>query len=778
MKNLSSAQENSSIEELHIRPYARLITMLGDQLITNETVALTEIIKNSYDADASWVKVTFKDFGQNFQVIPGKSSIIIEDDGCGMTDDTLKKHWLNPATPEKLQRKKSHPITPKRRIIQGEKGIGRFAVFKLGNMINITTRYAQEKESGVFGIPEDKESVLRYDLTKYDEDLLSTYGSDQSKPLFLEQIPVFYNQQEPQVINDQDIILGSNKAKRSAHGTTIEISALRGEWSKQKVKNIISAVERLRPVSQREMIKDFAFNIYFNKGDSDLRNSEVENVQRSETIDTLIENKAVLKVTSGKFIQKDQCYYFNLNNKPVILPLNSPEITGLSFYSGKDSKVKEILRIGEENRQISCGDFAFEFYLFDFQQNKATPDKFKLDRKEKELIKGHRIYLYRDKIRVIPYGDPTDDWLNIDVYRGTVKSSLFPSNDQTVGWVYITQKENPGLKDKTSREGLLENGEEVPQFIAIIQCLLAWLRSKKYQQYLEDKRITHDTEAIDLRREDSLLSDLRRMLHDNKDANRALDKLTDHYSKVRSVYESRIKITENLAAVGLSVETASHDFMIILQQILGQVQSLYMDVSQGKVITSEMFAKELSQILGELGILQTQMGNLQELYPSTKQRIKHIRINEIITKVGKVYERLLDNRKIEVKHEKIGSPIVARTTDAVLLQVFINLFDNAVYWLDTQENRDKQILITLDGDNQKVIFSDNGPGVSEEDKAYIFQSFYSGKGEEGRGLGLYIARQLLSRYDYSIRLAETRDEKKLSGANFVVTFVKDESNNE
>jgi hypothetical protein len=58
----------TEVEHLQIRPYARLITMLGDQLIKNEVIALSEIIKNSYDADASWVKISFIDFGEDFSV--------------------------------------------------------------------------------------------------------------------------------------------------------------------------------------------------------------------------------------------------------------------------------------------------------------------------------------------------------------------------------------------------------------------------------------------------------------------------------------------------------------------------------------------------------------------------------------------------------------------------------------------------------------------------------------------------------------------------------------
>ena len=91
-----------------IRPYARLLTMLGEQLIKNEQIALAELIKNSYDADAEWVKVSFVDFGydENKKEIfkTAKSKIIVEDNGCGMTLDIIEDSWMNPATPNKKSR--------------------------------------------------------------------------------------------------------------------------------------------------------------------------------------------------------------------------------------------------------------------------------------------------------------------------------------------------------------------------------------------------------------------------------------------------------------------------------------------------------------------------------------------------------------------------------------------------------------------------------------------------------------------------------------------------
>lgn len=157
---------------LYFRPYARLLTMLGDQLIKNERIALVEIIKNSYDADASWVTITFAGFGDHYELLPD-SKIVIEDDGVGMTKDILENHWVNPATPLKKINKTTQPITAKRRRIQGEKGIGRFALLKLGRTVTLTTR------------PENslREFVLQFDFSPYDEDFLSEHG--QAKLMFL-----------------------------------------------------------------------------------------------------------------------------------------------------------------------------------------------------------------------------------------------------------------------------------------------------------------------------------------------------------------------------------------------------------------------------------------------------------------------------------------------------------------------------------------------------------------------------------------------------------------
>lgn len=185
---------------LKIRPYARLLTMLGEQLIKNEQIALAELIKNSYDADADWVKVSFVNFGYDEKkkdiFKTPDSKIIIEDNGCGMGMDVIEDSWMNPATPNKKTRENEEiKTTPKKyRIIQGEKGIGRFAILKLGRNIKITTR------------PEGQntEYVIDYNLSQYDDDFLTETekgedGKDKiiEKKIYIDNISIPVSEQNP-----------------------------------------------------------------------------------------------------------------------------------------------------------------------------------------------------------------------------------------------------------------------------------------------------------------------------------------------------------------------------------------------------------------------------------------------------------------------------------------------------------------------------------------------------------------------------------------------------
>lgn len=740
-------------EQLKIRPYARLITMLGDQLIKDETIALSELIKNAYDADASWVRITLNNFNEDLTARED-SSIVIEDDGTGMNREILEKHWLNPATPVKLRSKQSNPLTQKGRYVQGEKGIGRFAVFKLGRVVQLTTRRQLQDRSGHFIDKEEaEESTLLYDFSQYDDDFLSKQGKNSE--LFLDDLRVEFNQTEPVVFTGKSKQF--NHAMMPMHGTRIEISKLRGTWSKYKLDKVRSQTSDLQPIL--EETKETDFRIYFFSGGDQLP----EDHKKSDEVLDLIDKRSVYKVEKGRFHQATRSFSFNLNGEPTVLSLDDEEVKGLYLYKqlNQDVPVRE------------CGDFGFDFYLFDFTGSATQPPRYHLDRADKGILKKHRIYLYRDGIRVMPYGSPEDDWLNVDVIRGTKRADTFLSNDQTVGWIFITQKDNPGLKDKTNREGLIEGDGEFDTFKFYVQILLAWLRAKPYARYLAANQKKAENELTSGDKMDAFIRRAQQQAGDDSEMRKFVDSFKKKYDKEHSVFEQRISKTENLAAVGLSVETASHDLMMLLRRSLDQLDGIIQNLIVGRDIDNSVLQQSLESIRGQLGMIESQMGDIQLLFPSSKGRTKVVDVKSTADKVFNLYKRALVRYSICVDYEVSGNPVRVRTTDAVLLQLFINLFDNSLWWLQTSDGEQSRILITFDGDEQRVIFSDNGPGISEEDAPFIFDAFFSGKGTEGRGLGLYIARQLLDRFGYTIDLAVNSEDKRLKGANFIIDFNTD-----
>lgn len=746
---------------LKIRPYARLLTMLGDQLIKNEQIALIELIKNSYDADADWVKVSFENFGNNLEVLPN-SKIIIEDNGEGMSLKTIEKSWMNPATPNKFVKKgESRKTKKKKRIIQGEKGIGRFSILKLGMKILITTR----------PVNCDDEFEINYDLSAYDDNFLTENGEE--KELFIDDLNIEVHTKKVSIIVDKEINVGHQIFNRGNHGTRIEITQLKGKWNDNKIKNIYDNISKLESIFDKIFKKNikngFTIGVYLNGKIYSVRDDYIDKLSG------LFDTKAVFKISNGEYNSLNKTFTFLENGISKSIDIDAPNFKQNRVFrerfciNEKDEKTGKEKCIGKY-RTPECGNFSFNFFIFDFDFAKKVPAKYLLDSKDKKLIKKHRIYLYRDDIRVFPYGDPEDDWLKIDTLRGIWAAGLFFSNDQVVGWIKISKAGNPDLKDKTNREGLIDEGNATQDFTTLIQSFLSYYRLHQFKQYQENNK---DKTKQDIFRTEEVkrqYEEIKKQFVDNPTAINAINNLYTTYSKEREYLIHRVEATEDLASVGLSVETASHDFMLMLSKGILGIDDLMKDCMGGSV-TIDKVNDELQKLRGIFSFVETQMKDIQLLFRSTKQRRRNIRVDDILQKVVRIYKNTLTKAGIELETEKIGSPLIAKCTDAVLLQLFINLFDNSIFWLTDINIKKKNIIIKLDGNNGELIFSDNGPGINKDDAPYIFEAFYSSK-EEGRGLGLYIAKQLLERIDYSIWLADIKAEKVLGGANFVVSFVK------
>jgi hypothetical protein len=728
------------------RPYARLLTMIGEQLIKNEKVALIELIKNSYDADASWVQVRFNNFevneeDENELQVNDDSNIEIEDDGEGMSLQTIKEAWMNPASPIKLIEKARgiRKTKNKNRIIQGEKGIGRYSTFKLGKKVEIVTKAINKKEI-----------VVTSDLTIYNEELVSLKGSKESK--YLDEVEFDYViRRKPKHFVNEPLTIRGIKKKRVSHGTLIRISHLIDNWNKDKIEKIFYDILRLEsPFSESKKGQDILIDFRLNNKPIISQKSIEENLQ-------VLFNYAPIKVTDGKF--SEDGFSFKLNNRDMWLSLG--DLSG-----NRALRDRFLTKQGKLRRRPECGPFDFEFYVYDFSAKE--PSKYKLDRESKDLVKKNRIYLYRDGIRVFPYGDPEDDWLGIDVIRGTQKAGLQLSNDQTIGRIKISGENNPNLKDKTNREGLLEIGNSFEDFKVLILSILGYLHKefRKYKETLERKNINI------LVKSDLVISSLKESLYkiDQKnysEAKKRLNTAIKKYEIEKEFLVTRAETTEDLASVGLAVEIASHDMMMMMNRAVNSIDAVFKSIMSEEFDVEEL-RTNLETLRGQVTFVRDQVEGIQPIFKSSKRKSQNFQIRDIIERIKKYFNNELEKNKIKFTINEKNIPLVVKSNEAVLLQTFINLIDNSIYWLSNSSIKDKEIKITTSGNNLTLIFSDNGPGVREDDQEYIFEAFFTTKGIEGRGLGLYITDQLLQRYDH--RIEYMKKNKILDGANFLINF--------
>jgi hypothetical protein len=220
---------------LGFRPRARIIRTIGDRLISGPESAVIELVKNSHDADASWVRVKFFPPFRD-----GAGTIVVSDDGHGMTLDDIEEKWMEPATTDKVERGK----TNRGRKMLGSKGIGRFAAAKLGRWLTLDSTAvlrgdeAKLQRTIVPGIDWDL-----FDTEKYLSDV--TFSFDTSTPA---EVP----------------------------GTVLRISELRDAWSIGKLKTLYQELRRM--ISPLEVAEESDFRIYLDLSECALENSGFDGV--------------------------------------------------------------------------------------------------------------------------------------------------------------------------------------------------------------------------------------------------------------------------------------------------------------------------------------------------------------------------------------------------------------------------------------------------------------------------------------------------------------------
>src|SRR5262245_57785686 len=136
--------------ELHFDIHASIVFQLGENLVTDLVQALVELVKNCYDADATFAKVTVHTTDappEGFHFEGVKGYVMVEDNGIGMSLDRIRDGWLVISNSFKRRMKADAKVTDRGRTPLGDKGLGRFGAQMLGDNVEIITREAKNEHA-------------------------------------------------------------------------------------------------------------------------------------------------------------------------------------------------------------------------------------------------------------------------------------------------------------------------------------------------------------------------------------------------------------------------------------------------------------------------------------------------------------------------------------------------------------------------------------------------------------------------------------------------------
>lgn len=443
---------------------ARALDLLGRQQIAGIPTAINELIKNSHDAYADKFDI---DFFRN------KNLIVLRDDGLGMTKEEFENRWLTIGTESKFSNSKTKlpPVDHNKplRPIMGEKGIGRLAIASIGNQLLVITKAKQREKNHkivvalinweLFELPginlEDISiPVKEFDLLPNIEDInLIKFDTLSLLDTLLKEGKISKNnfskiydnvnnfEVDPNTLNQKQI--GDFELSNSKGGTFFYIS----------------------PVNE-----SLSYDI-----DGDRNSKEATKIEKMLMgfHNTMTPNhpKPIIDISFRDYRGKDGSYYDIIDKEHFFTPeefeMADHHFNGTFDEYGqfkglvkvyREKSYNHIVNWNENNfRETHCGKFNINLaYLQgELKSSILDPENYAIIKAKGDKYGG--LYIYKDNIRVLPYGDSDYDFLDIEKNRSKRMSTYFFSYRRMFGVVNITGKNNKNLIEKAGREGFIEN---------------------------------------------------------------------------------------------------------------------------------------------------------------------------------------------------------------------------------------------------------------------------------------------------------------------------------
>jgi signal transduction histidine kinase len=445
---------------------ARAIDMLGRQQIAGIPTAINELFKNAHDAYADYVDVDYYRKDKLF---------VLRDDGLGMTREDFENRWLVLGTESKYDNKRiqAPPINPTKplRPIMGEKGIGRLAISAIGRQVLILSRAERENELqplvaafinwGIFEIPGLDIDDVYIPIKTFGLDVVPSFSDIES--MKKELIDSILN------LKLKEILLED------------EVEILCSEINSFKVD-----IERLDTLLPGNLsIKKSSGTHFYISPASEALNSDIDGNPTDKDRASILE-KFLIGFTntmtpnhpkpnieaSFRDYRGDDSIYFDLIDKESFFTPDEFQKADHHFYGEFDQfgqfsgKVKiynqlefehKIQWLGNNMKPTTCGPFSIEVSYLQGDKKQSYLDPINWSILLSKLNRFGGLYLYKDGIRILPYGNNDYDFLDIEKNRTKSASYYFFSYRRMFGVINISRKNNQNLVEKAGREGFIEN---------------------------------------------------------------------------------------------------------------------------------------------------------------------------------------------------------------------------------------------------------------------------------------------------------------------------------
>ena len=701
----------TSKEAHKIRPAGRLILTIGRDLIQDVHAAVVELVKNAFDADSPDVSIEFRRQRrqQNY-------SITITDHGHGMSRDDVINKWMVPSTRDKLERR----LSPSGRVMQGRKGVGRYAASVLGKDLYLET---------VTPYGEKTEVYIDWQIFEASE-----------------------------FLDDVDILVETSRTSERS-GTKLTITGDERHldaWNAAQIRKLRFELKKLKSPVGSTVTRD-DFRIHF----------VVSGFPNVNNVSEFIEPYPIFDL-------------FDYRISGDIGTCGS----GILEYSMQKVRNAAIETVFFENgKPTDCGGLSLDIRVYDRDSDSIssligrgltdeTGDYVGNLEARRLLNEYNGIGVYRNGFRIRPLGDPDFDWLTLNEQR-VQNPSLRIGSNQVIGLVQIQSEEESSLIEKSARDGLRENSA-YDNLRRITSKVIAELEARRYE-HRRRAGLSRPTVKVERQLErlfsfEQLTRDVQRSLNKAGVAHEQTNEIVtiirrDEEEKNRLADDIRtaVAVYQGQATLGKIINVVLHEGRRPLNFFRNEIPNLlywhdlYLRTKEQAIL--DKVTPITDGLSTNTDYLVDLFRRLDPLASGNRSAKRKLRLKHALEDALAVFRTQMNFQRVT---ERIDCPkdFTIRAWPQDIYIIFTNLVENSLYWMEEKgiRNRTISIDVLLSNDSTLCIdYRDNGPGIESSLIAseVIFEPHFSTK-PGGTGLGLAIAGEAATRNGLELKAIDSR----------------------